>query len=384
MYAFLTSLLAVLLLSIPAVNAQPKEPKDPLDWVAQLKPSANPDLADLPDNTWKLMKPKGDVFNHPKTEVGLVYDTQHGCVIYFGGCSSGYTNNLWLYHVGTNVWREAQPWTKKKEEEADCPIGQCGYYAVYNSDLDVYFKHRGGSGTNFGRGGSGRDSNSWTLDVHKLKWQKVASGEHYGVRADWPGAYCCYGMAYDRDAKEAIMFGGLGEGETWAFDFAKNKWRNLKPKTSPPALSMPCMVYDSRNKVTLVFGGQTGGYSDGTSTNETWAYSHAKNTWTQMSPKNPPPRRLQAQACYDSVNGVMIVFGGHANVYPKRDQGERYTDTWIYDYAKNTWTEMKPADHPKGSDVRFMAFDPVNNVAINVASGSKKETWVYRYKATKR
>jgi hypothetical protein len=75
----------------------------------------------------------------------------------------------------------------------------------------------------------------------------------------------------------------------------------------------------------------------------------------------------------------MILFGGHANVYPKRDQGERYTDTWVYNYATNVWTEMTPQVHPKGSDVRFMAFDPINNVAINVAGGVKKETWVYRY-----
>jgi hypothetical protein len=143
------------------------------------------------------------------------------------------------------------------------------------------------------------------------------------------------------------------------------------------------MVYDSKNKVTLVFGGQTGGYSDGTSLNETWAYSHAKNSWEKMSAKNPPARRLQAQACFDSVNGVMIVTGGHANVYPKRDSGEWYDDTWVYDYAANTWTDMKPTVHPKRCDLRFMAYDPVNNVAINVASGQKKETWVYRYKAAK-
>jgi len=359
------------------------QPKAALEWVAQLKPAVNPDLVDLPDNTWKLLKPKGDAFTHPKTEVGLVYDDKNGCVIYFGGCSSGYTNNLWLYHVGSDTWREVQLWTRKKEEEADCPIGQCGYHAVFNSDRGVYFKHRGGSSTGLGRGGSGRDSNSWILDVHTLKWEKVATGAHYGANPDWPGAYCCYGLAYDRDAKEAILFGGLEEGETWAFDFAHNKWRNLKPKVSPPRLSMPNMVYDSRNKVTLLFGGQTGGYGDGVNLNETWAYSSARNTWEKRSPKDPPARRLQAQACYDSVNGVMILFGGHANIYPKRDQGDRYTDTWVYDFAANTWTEMKPVTHPKGSDVRFMAFDPVNNVAINVAGGSKKETWVYRYKTAK-
>jgi hypothetical protein len=327
------------------------------------------------------MKPKGDTFEHPKTEVGLVYDEKHGNVIYFGGCSNGYTNNLWLYHVGTNTWREAQPWTKKKEEESDCPIGQCGYGAVYNSDLALFFKHRGGSSTGLGRGGSGRDSNSWALDLDTLKWDKVATGAHYGSDPTWPGAYCCYGLVYDRDAKLAILNGGLDDAETWGFDFAKKRWSNLKPKDAPPHLSMPCMVYDTKNKVTLLFGGQTGSYSDGASTNDTWAYHAGKNTWEKLTPKNPPPpRRLQAQACYDSVNGVMIVFGGHANVYPKRDQGERYTDTWVYDYAANTWTEMKPAEFPKSSDVRFMAFDPVNNVAINVRGGAKKETWVYRFK----
>ena len=218
--------------------------------------------------------------------------------------------------------------------------------------------------------------------MHKIKWRKAATGDHYGTTPDWPGAYCCYGLVYDRDAKEAILYGGLGEGETWAFDFSKEKWRNLKPKESPPPLSMPNMVYDSKNKVTLLFGGQAGSYSDGTSMNETWVYTYSKNTWEKLAPANPPARRLQAQACYDSVNGVMILFGGHANVYPKRDQGEWYSDTWVYDYAANTWTEMKPAAHPKRGDGRFMAYDPVNNVAINVARGPKeKETWVYRYKA---
>jgi hypothetical protein len=375
-----------LLLSLALLAAAPcAAPADapPLEWVAELKPAVNPELTDLGDNTWKRLTPKGDPFTHPKTEVGLVYDEKLGCVIYFGGCSAGYTNNLWFYHVGSNTWREVQPWTTKKEEEADCPIGQCGYHAIYNNDLGVYFKHRGGSSTGLGRGGSGRDSNTWSLDPRTLKWTKVASGPHYGTSPDWPGAYCCYGLVYDRDAKEAILFGGLEEGETWAFDFAKNKWRNLKPKTSPPPLSMPNMVYDSKNKVTLLFGGQTGGYSTGVNATETWAYHHGRNTWEKLSPKDSPPRRLQSQACFDSVNGVMLLFGGHANIYPKRDQGERLTDTWAYDYAANTWTELKPAAHPPGSDVRFMAFDPVNNVAVNVTGGAKKETWVYRYKAAK-
>lgn len=55
--------------------------------------------------------------------------------------------------------------------------------------------------------------------------------------------------------------------------------------------------------------------------------------------------------------------------------------TWVYDYKTDTWTEMKPKLSPSGSDLRFMAFDPVNNVTINVCrAGPAKQTWVYRYR----
>ncbi len=351
------------------------------DWLAKLEPKVNPQLTDLPDNTWKLLQPQGDTFDHPKTEVGLVYDEQVGGVVYFAGCSAGYCNSVWLYHVGSNTWKQIQPWIKGREEETGKPIGQCGYYAAYNSDLGLYFKHRGVSSTADGRGGRGRDSNTWTLAVRSLKWERVAQGAHDGGAPDWPPSYCCYGLVYDRHAKRILMYGGMGdESGTWAFDFEKKQWQNLKPKTSPPPLFLHSMVYDSANKVTLLFGGQTGNYATGKTLNETWAYHADRNSWEKRNPANPPPARAQAQVCYDSVNGVMILFGGHENVYPKRSEGRFFTDTWVYDYRADTWTEMKPKVAPSGSSVRFMAFDPVNNVAINVNDGGpRKQTWVYRY-----
>ena len=63
--AVLPALVGLLCLLLPARAAPP----EPGGWIAQLKPQVNPELADLPDNTWKLMKPKGDTFDHPKTEV---------------------------------------------------------------------------------------------------------------------------------------------------------------------------------------------------------------------------------------------------------------------------------------------------------------------------
>lgn len=68
----LSCLAVVLLLAGSAAYAAPPQ------WLAQLKPEANPDLRDLPDDTWKRLEPKGDPFDHPKTEVGLVYDERLG------------------------------------------------------------------------------------------------------------------------------------------------------------------------------------------------------------------------------------------------------------------------------------------------------------------
>ena len=353
------------------------------DWVAKLKPQVNPDLKDLPDNTWKLMRPKGDTFNHPKTEVGLVYDEQLGGVVYFGGCSAGYCNTVWLYHVGSNTWKEIQPWIKGKEEDTDKPIGQCGYCAAYNSDLGLYFKHRACSSTADGRGGRGRDSNSWTLDVRKLTWERVATGGHDGGEPQLAGRVLLLwaGVRSRRQGCPAVRRTRSGSRHlglrfpTKEVDQSQAEDRRRRP------LFLHSMVYDSVNKVTLLFGGQTGGYSNGQTTNETWAYHYDSNTWEKRKPRIAPPPRAQAQTCFDSVNGVMLLFGGHNEVYPRRTEGRFYTDTWVYDYKADTWTEMKPKQAPASSGVRFMAFDPVNNVAINVTGdGNKKETWVYRYK----
>ena len=42
---------------------------------------------------------------------------------------------------------------------------------------------------------------------------------------------------------------------------------------------------------------------------------------------------------YDPVSGKMVLFGGCANV---ADPSTYLNDTWAYDPAANTWTELQP------------------------------------------
>ena len=47
---------------------------------------------------------------------------------------------------------------------------------------------------------------------------------------------------------------------------------------------------------------------------------------------NPSPKRIHALA-YDSTNQRTVLFGGYDGV-------DYYDDTWIYDLAGNTWTNL--------------------------------------------
>ncbi|MEX0702266.1 MAG: hypothetical protein WD069_09240 [Planctomycetales bacterium] len=87
MSCFLPKRIAACVAAWLAIAAGAVLAADP-QWAATLKPEVNPELVDLPDDTWKLMQPQGDKFDHPKGEVGLVNDEKVGGVVYFGGCSA--------------------------------------------------------------------------------------------------------------------------------------------------------------------------------------------------------------------------------------------------------------------------------------------------------
>ena len=105
----------------------------------------------------------------------------------------------------------------------------------------------------------------------------------------------------------------------------------------------------------LLFGGGTkaaGIKGDISLHEDTWAYDPATNTWTELEPSGPVPKARQGHAMiYDPASSRVILFGGF-------DGQEILGDTWAYDPDTNTWTELYPAGEvPAARGMHCLAYD---------------------------
>lgn len=357
----------------------------------------NPKLVDIADNTWVKMGPKFVYhpdqiaalaekgrkpagFCHVKGEASLCYDESANQTIYFGGCTSGYGNNLWVYNCSADVWTQIHPdifklrerdkvmWRYREDTKA-VPPGCCYYGMCYDSNRKLNMLLRANSGaTAWDR--EGPDNNlAWAYDSAAKQWAFIPRN---GVI---PGIYLTAARwAYDPVGRECLLVGG---GELWAYKPAANTWRkvNSKGESAKPA-NASSWAYMDKEKKFLLFKALN---KKSTAEDTTWFYDPASETWQNVTPQSGPPKRQSAAMCYDSTNNVAIMLGGWEEA-PSR----KFSDgTWVFDPTKKTWTQMNPRPCPQvQGKIYQMAYDRVNNVAIYVTgrSADNAETWVYRYR----
>lgn len=365
----------------------------------------NPKLVELGDNTWMKMSPEfvyhpdqvaalekvgrsikkvhtygGGRFCHNKCEASLAYDESANRTIYFGGCTSGYGNNLWVYDCSNDVWTQIHPdiyefmkddkgtkWRYRKDTKS-VPPGCCYYGMCYDSDrkVSVLCRPNGGATAWAPSRVYKRPPNNhaWLYDAHAKKWSFT---ERNGTV---PDVYITgVRWAYDPVGKECVLAGG---GSLWAYKTAANSWRKIKPKgpaAKPPNTS--CWVYMSKEKKFLLFKALS---KKSKETSTTFLYDPKTETWEDVTPKGGPLKRKSAAMCYDSLNNVAVMISG----WEEKPSVKLKDGTWVFDPAKKTWTQMKadPDPGPSGNCYQ-MCYDVVNNVAIYVVKG---QTWVYRYK----
>jgi N-acetylneuraminic acid mutarotase len=157
---------------------------------------------------------------------------------------------------------------------------------------------------------------------------------------------------------------------------ASNTWTKLNPSgTTPPVHLNPSMAYDSDTGHVIMFGGQ--GWSGLLS--DTWAYDPATNTWTDLEPSGPlPSARAYSSITYDPDTHQVIMFGGDGSGF--------LNDTWAYDPRANTWTDLHPAGPvPSARAYHSMIYDPSAHRVIvfggeggtGMAPAFFGDTWAY-------
>jgi hypothetical protein len=202
--------------------------------------------------------------------------------------------------------------------------------AVYCEGADrVFFWGRSAGNS------AGSQSYAELFDPASGQWEKAG---HSGPGAPGPALELTFAMLSYDAARNRVLFpfvsGDPTRSRTWAFDMTKRLWLDLQPKTQPRVVPLGAAVYDGANMVTVLFGGSFDGEP------QTWLYDSTENEWRTAQPKTSPSARVWHNMAFDRAAGAVVLFGGHDG---NRDLG----DTWLYSAAENTWTEVTPpADKP--------------------------------------
>jgi len=370
----------------------------------------------IPPNTWVQLSPVHET--NARTFGGAAWDSVRHKVLHFGGGDPGYWGNqIASYDPVTNDWTDdytPEPIATYEGVypgascmiEAECPgtgipTNKCAGGACRNcivgeppeiwnaitplgrpwvAHVEDFLTFDTTRGRLFMLGGAGGKR---CLHSTSTVWEydpSAASWLNKSQPNGSPPGQCTAGAAvYDADADRVIVRCG-SFANTWIYNPGANTWLDANPPTSPAIRASFSMEYDRVNRRVVLFGGVKSGVVYG----DTWAYDVAANTWTNMNPPTTPSPRLGAGMVYDTAHEVLILWGG-------KDLNAQLADTWTYRYASNTWTQLAPAAAPPPFTPRgAMVYDAADDMVIlmtfvtalyapDAPTGGMTTTWGFRY-----
>ena len=192
----------------------------------------------------------------------------------------------------------------------------------------------------------------------------VAATGAWTFLGTWPEGVDAPNWVYDSRADRFIAFGGdvsstTATNWTLSYDLPNSPWTNITPTGGPSPRVGAMMVYDSRADRVVLFGGLTPTLSTFA---DTWVFDYANDTWTNVTPSTSPSARGAAAMSYDPVADRVILFGGFASF-------SLAADTWTYDYSANTWTQLSPSGSPAGRYLASMVYDPIRQRTLLFGGG---------------
>ncbi|MCL4233570.1 MAG: hypothetical protein KJ042_03520, partial [Deltaproteobacteria bacterium] len=141
-------------------------------------------------------------------------------------------------------------------------------------------------------------------------------------------------------------------GDTWVL--ADDRWTRMTRPTAPPPRTNPGASWDGGSRGVIVFGGFSATTGD---LNDTWLWRDER--WQRMSPTEAPsPRSLTTMVAHTESRSVLLVggFGPGAN-----GELEDIDDQWIW--KGGAWTRIDLETHPPRRSNARAVRDPVDGRA---------------------
>ncbi|MGB1811839.1 MAG: Kelch repeat-containing protein, partial [Candidatus Kariarchaeum pelagius] len=223
----------------------------------------------------------------------------------------------------------------------------------------------GGSSTS-----NGLETDTHIFDLATNTWETTANN---------PGARLNHAMVYDSKNNVTLLYGGrvIIDGvwesldDTWAFNSQTNNWTNLNPSNKPDVYYHTNHVYDQKHNKFILFGGtdKWGGDWSPEAKGGTWAYDFTLNTWTKLNSTNEPSPRLKGKMYYDPILEKSFLFGG-------KNSSNNFAETWSFDYASNLWTQIESDVSPSARKNFGLSYDSDQQVAI-LHGAASDPTWQF-------
>jgi Galactose oxidase, central domain len=181
-------------------------------------------------------------------------------------------------------------------------------------------------------------------------------------------------VTFDSHRKRMVYFTG---GRTFAYDIATRKWLDICNGRSAPPVLGGSLCYDPVSDIIVLAGGghvvEKGPDGELTGAAGTWLFDCETGVWSSVDGDILPPDRIASRLVYDSVNKVMVTFGG--------DNHTSYlAETWIFDPAARTWRRSSAKGGPPPRAGHFTVYDPSTQRVI-VGGGFNRhdliDMWAY-------
>jgi uncharacterized protein (TIGR03437 family) len=262
----------------------------------------------------------------PRVDGAIAYDGRTRQVFLFGGRDTSLRNDLWVYSAERGQWRELRP-------QGTQPPARLGHTLVLDEVRRRVIL--------FGGQAAGFFNDTWAYEIDRNTWQQLAAGN--------PGPSRRYGHSaiYDAQRDRMVISHGFTDAgrfdDTWAFDFASARWRDISPSSGRPLRR--CLhhaVYDRQGDQMLLYGGCASGAGP-CPLGDLWSFDLDTNRWIERTGSVKPPARQWYGMGFDSAQRRLVLFGG---------SGESGTlnDIWDYDPATNAWRGvalLDPAPAPR-------------------------------------